>query len=426
MPYPFPDPAVTPEFEAENGITYIWGGDKWVVKTFTSPTNYITPAVADTEYVRIDGTSTMTGNLTTDAGVYGMNVFSNNKPVATQEYVDTYAVPANGTTSTTSPFEVSTAIIHTGYNYFQKSGNSFYISCESGPTIFGVSTESSASASSANYYGKCTAANHIVNKSYLEEHTLPKTGNITISGTTTFTNQTAITFGYSSSQYIETKGGLLFYGLKADNNRPSWEACSVSIDPNNENFSAFNTGKRFYWTGTYAYLNGSVRNYLNTSTWDFRDNDTNNNIILSIDKTKVEYNGTISSNKSVATKEYVDTSVANGVTATWNFFNSNSAGTNTDLDGLWSVSYTSSPTQGQVIVKAKNDTNPIAEGTVVCTMPAETRPTSMAAIRLTSREGTTTADAIFNALDGKITIRNIQGVGSNRLEGMLIYPIQPL
>ena len=426
MPYPFPDPAVTPEFEAENGITYIWGGDKWVVKTFTSPTNYITPAVADTEYVRIDGTSTMTGNLTTDAGVYGMNVFSNNKPVATQEYVDTYAVPANGTTSTTSPFEVSTAIIHTGYNYFQKSGNSFYISCESGPTIFGVSTESSASASSANYYGKCTAANHIVNKSYLEEHTLPKTGNITISGTTTFTNQTAITFGYSSSQYIETKGGLLFYGLKADNNRPSWEACSVSIDPNNENFSAFNTGKRFYWTGTYAYLNGSVRNYLNTSTWDFRDNDTNNNIILSIDKTKVEYNGTISSNKSVATKEYVDTSVANGVTATWNFFNSNSAGTNTDLDGLWSVSYTSSPTQGQVIVKAKNDTNPIAEGTVVCTMPAETRPTSMAAIRLTSREGTTTADAIFNALDGKITIRNIQGVGSARLEGMLIYPIQPL
>ena len=426
MPYPFPDPAVTPEFEAENGITYIWGGDKWVVKTFTSPTNYITPAVADTEYVRIDGTSTMTGNLTTDAGVYGMNVFSNNKPVATQEYVDTYAVPANGTTSTTSPFEVSTAIIHTGYNYFQKSGNSFYISCESGPTIFGVSTESSASASSANYYGKCTAANHIVNKSYLEEHTLPKTGNITISGTTTFTNQTAITFGYSSSQYIETKGGLLFYGLKADNNRPSWEACSVSIDPNNENFSAFNTGKRFYWTGTYAYLNGSVRNYLNTSTWDFRDNDTNNNIILSIDKTKVEYNGTISSNKSVATKEYVDTSVANGVTATWNFFNSSSAGTNTDLDGLWSVSYTSSPTQGQVIVKAKNDTNPIAEGTVVCTMPAETRPTSMAAIRLTSREGTTTADAIFNALDGKITIRNIQGVGSTRLEGMLIYPIQPL
>ena len=397
MPYPFPDPAVTPEFEAENGITYIWGGDKWVVKTFTSPTNYITPAVADTEYVRIDGTSTMTGNLTTDAGVYGMNVFSNNKPVATQEYVDTYAVPANGTTSTTSPFEVSTAIIHTGYNYFQKSGNSFYISCESGPTIFGVSTESSASASSANYYGKCTAANHIVNKSYLEEHTLPKTGNITISGTTTFTNQTAITFGYSSSQYIETKGGLLFYGLKADNNRPSWEACSVSIDPNNENFSAFNTGKRFYWTGTYAYLNGSVRNYLNTSTWDFRDNDTNNNIILSIDKTKVEYNGTISSNKSVATKEYVDTSVANGVTATWNFFNSSSAGTNTDLDGLWSVSYTSSPTQGQVIVKAKNDTDPIAEGTVVCTMPAETRPTSMAAIRLTSREGTTTADAIFNA-----------------------------
>ena len=59
-------------------------------------------------------------------------------------------------------------------------------------------------------------------------------------------------------------------------------------------------------------------------------------------------------------------------------------------------------------------------------MPAETRPTSMAVIRLTSREGTTTADAIFSALDGNITIRNIQGVGSTRLEGMLIYPIQAL
>lgn len=426
MTFTFPNPTVTPEFTAANGITYSWDDDKWVVKTFTSPTNFITPAVADTEYVRIDGTSTMTGNLTTTAGVYGTNLFSNNKAVATQEYVGTYAVPAAGTQSTTSPFEVSTAIKHTGYNYFQKSGNSFYISCESGPTIFGVTTESSASASAANYYGKCTAANHIVNKSYLEGHTLPKTGDLTISGTTTFTNQTAITFGYSNSQYIETKGSLLFYGLKADASRPSWEACSVSIDPNNENFSAFNTGKRFYWTGTYAYLNGSLRNYVGNSTWDFRDTDTDNNIILSIDKTKVEYNGTISSNKSVATKEYVDTSVANGVTATWNFFNSNSAGTNTGLDGLWSVSYTSSPTQGQVIVKAKNDTDPIAEGTVVCTMPADTRPTSMAAIRLTSREGTTTADAIFSAFDGNITIRNIQGIGSNRLEGMLIYPIHPV
>lgn len=226
MPYPFPDPAVTPEFEAENGITYVWGGDKWVVKTFTSPTNYITPAVADTEYVRIDGTSTMTGNLTTTAGVYGMNLFSNNKVVATQEYV------------------------------------------------------------TAN--------------------TLPKTGNITIGGTATFTNHTAITFDYSSSQYIETKGGLLFYGLKADNSRPSWEAFSVGIDPNNENFSAFSTGKRFYWTGTYTYLNGSLRNYVGDATWDFRDNDTDNTVILSISKTQAEYYGAIATPKAIATKEYVD------------------------------------------------------------------------------------------------------------------------
>lgn len=236
MPYPFPDPAVTPEFEAENGVTYIWGGDKWVVKTFTSPTDFITPAIADTEYVRIDGTSTMTGNLTTTAGVYGMNLFSNNKAVATQEYV------------------------------------------------------------TAN--------------------TLPKTGNITISGTATYTNQTPLSFEFNGSQNIQTKNGLLFYGLKADNNRPSWEACRIGIDPINENFSAFSTGKRFYWTGTYVYLNGSVRNYLNTSTWDFRDNDTNNNIVLSIDSAKAEYNGAITTNKSIATKEYVDAIKTAAATAT--------------------------------------------------------------------------------------------------------------
>ena len=226
MPFPFPDPSVTPEFEAENGIIYSWDGEKWVVKNFTDSAQIVTASEANADYVRQDGTSTMTGNLMTTAGVYGMNVFSNNKLVATQEYV------------------------------------------------------------TAN--------------------TLPKTGNVTINGTTTFTNQTAITFGYSSSQYIETKGGLLFYGLKADNSRPSWEAFSVGIDPNNENFSAFSTGKRFYWSGTYAYLNGSLRNYLNTSTWDFRDNDTDNNIVLSIDSAKAEYNGAITTNKSIATKEYVD------------------------------------------------------------------------------------------------------------------------
>ena len=61
----------------------------------------------------------------------GSALFLDNKTVATEDYVQTYAVPANGTTSTTSPFEITTAIRHIGYNSFQKKGNSFFISCES-------------------------------------------------------------------------------------------------------------------------------------------------------------------------------------------------------------------------------------------------------------------------------------------------------
>ena len=342
MAYPFPDPAVTPEFEADNGITYTWGGDKWVVKTFTSPTNYITPAVADTEYVRVDGTSTMVGDLvfngnrsvkSTDGNIKlnsfgttelaqggntkltvnttnvtldtnlvnnfdyeGINIFAagtisagsalflDNKTVATEDYVQTYAVPANGTTSTTSPFEITTAIRHIGYSSFRKKGNSFFISCESGPTIFGVSTADTAEQSYANYFGKCTSPNHIVNKAYLES-VLPES-------------------------------------------LPSWA-----------------------------------------------------------------------------------------------FRNSNTLGDNSTLDGLWSVQYVTSAVEGQVIIKAKNDTTNIANGTIVTTLPASARPKSMAVIPLTSRDGLTTAFAVFSNQDGMITIQNVQGVGSTRLEGMLAYPI---
>ena len=47
----------------------------------------------------------------------------------------------------------------------------------------------------------------------------------------------------------------------------------------------------------------------------------------------------------------------------------------------------------------------------------------MAVIPLTSRDGLTTAFAVFSNQDGIITIQNVQGVGSTRLEGMLAYPI---
>ena len=255
MPYPFPDPAITPEFEADNGITYSWDGEKWIVRTFTSPTNYITPAVADTEYVRSDGTSTMSGDLK----------FSGSRTVKSDALMK-----INGA-SGIELLQAGTAcvIIDAAYTTF-RNRNVYFLQ--------DVFVQSPAAFTNTATFG----------------------------GTTTFTNQTAINFNSASTQSIQTKNNLLFYGLKADNTRPSWEACTIGIDPNNENFSAFSTGKRFYWTGTYAYLNGSLRNYLNTATWDFRDNDTDNNIVLSIDSAKAEYNGAVTTPKSIATKEYVD------------------------------------------------------------------------------------------------------------------------
>ncbi len=431
MPYPFPDPAVTPEFEAENGITYIWGGDKWVVKTFTSPTNYITPAVADTEYVRIDGTSTMTGNLTTTAGVYGMNLFSNNKVVATQEYVGTYAVPAAGTQSTTSPFEVSTAIKHTGYNYFQKSGNSFYISCESGPTIFGVSTGSSAAESAANYYGKCTADNHIVNKAYLEGNTLPKTGNLTISGTAKFTNQTALNFEYAGDQSVLTKDDLLFFGLKADNSKPSWEACKIGIDPNNENFSAFHAGKRFYWENTYTYLNGSLRNYLNGWSYDFRNNDTSSSVVvLSISGSAVTYNGSTTGSTSIQTKESVDAAISSNLSTYVQetdtlggsyLFQNHANNVGSTLDGFFLFEYSkSSSGMVNIIVNAVKNTS-ILNGDVVGTLPEGYRPTAgrWPVFTLINQNKDTTAQCVVTD-DGKVTFIQVSGA-STKFTGQLTF-----
>ena len=303
MAYPFPDPAVTPEFEADNGITYAWGGDKWVVKTFTSPTNYITPAVANTEYVRVDGTSTMVGDL----------VFNGNRSVKSTD--GNIKLNSFGTTElaqggnikltvNTNNVTVNTNLVNNfdyeGINVwaagtvsagsaFQTGGPSTFngnvtILCAPGQTVFGVTTEDTAANSTASYYGACTSPNHIVTKSYLES-VLPES-------------------------------------------LPSWA-----------------------------------------------------------------------------------------------FRNSNTLGDNSTLDGLWSVQYVTSSVEGQVIIKAKNDTTNIANGTIVTTMPANARPKSMAVIPLTSRDGLTTAFAVFSNQDGMITIQNVQGVGSTRLEGMLAYPI---
>ena len=303
MTYPFPDPAVTPEFEADNGITYVWGGDKWVVKTFTSPTNYITPAVADTDYVRVDGTSTMVGDLvfngnrsvkSTDGNIK-LNAFGITELAQggnTKLTVNTTNVTVNTNLVNNFDYEginVWAAGTVSAGSAFQTGGPSTFngnvtILCAPGQTVFSVTTEDTAANSSASYYGTCTSPNHIVNKAYLES-VLPES-------------------------------------------LPSWA-----------------------------------------------------------------------------------------------FRNSNTLGDNSTLDGLWSVQYVTSAVEGQVIIKAKNDTTNIANGTIVTTLPASARPKSMAVIPLTSRDGLTTAFAVFSNQDGMITIQNVQGVGSTRLEGMLAYPI---
>ena len=140
---------------------------------------------------------------------------------------------------------------------------------------------------------------------------------------------------------------------------------------------------------------------------------------------ELEYFGSTAGANSVQTKTSVDAAIAAAApeAPSWSFFNQNDTGVGSQLDGFWSVQYDYTAVEGRVIIKAKNESTNIANGTVVCNMPTASRPKSVAVIRLASREGTTTADAVFSAIDGNITIQNVQGVGSARLEGMLIYPI---
>ena len=113
-------------------------------------------------------------------------------------------------------------------------------------------------------------------------------GNSTVQGTATFQgliSSSAATVGKFSrggNKFFDIQDTLLIYGLKSGGTRPSWEAIKIGIDPNNENFSAMTIGKRMYYSGGYVYMDGSVRTYVNTGTWDFRDNDTNNNILWSV------------------------------------------------------------------------------------------------------------------------------------------------
>jgi len=305
MSYAFPNPLITPVFTAPNGITYSWDAvdSKWVIKQYALPNTYITPVAADIDYVRQDGTSTMTGDLKFNGN---RTVKSTDGNIKLNSFGVTELAQGGNTklTVSTNSVTVDTNLVgnfdYQGINIwaagtvsagsaFQTGGPSTLngdvtILCAPGQTVFGVITEDTAANSSASYYGACTSPYHIVTKSYLES-VLPES-------------------------------------------LPSWA-----------------------------------------------------------------------------------------------FRNSNTLGDNSTLDGLWSVQYVTSSVEGQVIIKAKNDTTNIANGTIVTTMPANARPKSMAVIPLTSRDGLTTAFAVFSNQDGIITIQNVQGVGSTRLEGMLAYPI---
>ena len=240
-------------------------------------------------------------------------------------------------------------------------------------------------------------------------------------GTAKFTNQTAMIFEYNGDQSIITKDDILYYGLKADNSKPSWEACRIGIDPNNENFSAFTTGKRFYWNGTYAYLNGSLRNYLGNAAWDFRDNETDNNIVLSIDKTKVEYGGSTSTPSSIQTKASVDSAITDtalGASYLTQDRNNNNGST---LDGQFLLEYSKSSTGiVNVIVDAKNSTS-ITEGKVVGILPVGYRPAYKKWIlfRLINPNQTVTAECIIENT-GVVKFLTVSGA-TTELAGQTVF-----
>ena len=50
-------------------------------------------------------------------------------------------------------------------------------------------------------------------------------------------------------------------------------------------------------------------------------------------------------------------------------------------------------------------------------------PAATVVVRLASRDGMTTGDAVISPQNGYIIIRNVQGSGNTRLEGQLIYSL---
>jgi len=109
---------------------------------------------------------------------------------------------------------------------------------------------------------------------------------------------------------------------------------------------------------------------------------------------------------------------------TWDFYNSSSSGTASQLTGSWVLQWAYNADSVIMIISAVNSSETdVTTGTVISSIPSGIAPNKSLAIPLTSRDGMTTALAIVSPTTGFITVRNVQGPGDHRLEGQLIYSL---
>ena len=145
---------------------------------------------------------------------------------------------------------------------------------------------------------------------------------------------------------------------------------------------------------------------------------------------EIDYFGTTSGDANIQTGESVDSRIQSATNAlsvlptTWDFYNSVSSGTASQLTGSWVLQWAYNADSVIMIVSAVNSSDTdITTGTVISSIPSGIAPNKSLAIPLTSRDGMTTALAIVSPTTGFITVRNVQGPGDHRLEGQLIYSL---
>ena len=146
---------------------------------------------------------------------------------------------------------------------------------------------------------------------------------------------------------------------------------------------------------------------------------------------EILYAGDTSDASSLQTKTSVNSLISSATSNlstlpdNWNFYNHNTANTSSQLTGYWLLQWAVDSKTAIVIIKATNDSadGNITNGTYVSNIPNAIKPGSVVVVRLASRDGMTTADAVISPTNGYIIIRNVQGSGNTRLEGQLIYSL---